>query len=246
MDTIILVGGKGTRLRDTIGKDIPKPLAKINGTPFLDLLINQLEKYENIKNIILAVGYKKEKIIDRYKDKKNILFSEEKTPLGTGGAMKKALILAKSNEVLVLNGDTYLEFNPRDLLKTHIEKKADITVGYRFEKDTSRYGSLTIDKKTKKILKFNEKQTFEKLKDHSGFINSGVYVINKNIFDNFKNMLDQNSFDKFSIELDFFPKAVFTKKIFGFEIKTSFIDIGIASSYHRAQTILNFDKKIKG
>ena len=236
MDTIILVGGKGTRLRATIGKDIPKPLAKINGTPFLDLIINQLEKYENVKNIILAVGYKKEKIIDRYKNKNNILFSEEFFPLGTGGAIKKALSLALSNEVLVLNGDTYLEFNPFDLLNAHIEKKAEITIGYRFEKDTSRYGSLTIDKKTKKILKFNEKQTIEKLKETNGFINSGVYVINKNIFDDFENV---EGSENFSIETDFFSKAVFTKKIFGCEITSSFIDIGTASSYHRAQSILN-------
>ncbi|NGX49787.1 MAG: D-glycero-alpha-D-manno-heptose 1-phosphate guanylyltransferase [Candidatus Anoxychlamydiales bacterium] len=236
MDTIILVGGKGTRLRETIGDDIPKPLAKINGTPFLDLIISQLEKFDIIKNIILAVGYKKEKIIDRYKDKNNILFSEDFFPLGTGGAIKKALSLCKSNEVLVLNGDTYLEFNLADLLQNHIEKKAEITIGYRFEKDTSRYGSLTLDEKTKKILKFNEKQNSEKLKEISGFINSGVYVINKNVFDDFENIEDS---EKFSIELDFFSKAVFTKKIFGFDIKTSFIDIGTASSYHRAQNILN-------
>ncbi|NGX30581.1 MAG: D-glycero-alpha-D-manno-heptose 1-phosphate guanylyltransferase [Candidatus Anoxychlamydiales bacterium] len=239
MDTIILVGGKGTRLRDTIGDDTPKPLAKINGTPFLDLIINQLEKYENVKNIILAVGYKKEKIIDRYKDKNNILFSEEYFPLGTGGAIKKALSLAKSNEVLVLNGDTYLEFNPLDLLTTHIEKKAEITIGYRFEKDASRYGSLTIDKKTKKILKFNEKPTIKKFEKNSGFINSGIYVINKNVFDDFENLEGLDGLEKFSIEIDFFSKAVFTKKIFGFDIKTSFIDIGTASSYHRAQNILN-------
>ncbi|NGX32460.1 MAG: D-glycero-alpha-D-manno-heptose 1-phosphate guanylyltransferase [Candidatus Anoxychlamydiales bacterium] len=236
MDTIILVGGKGTRLRETIGDDIPKPLAKINGTPFLDLIISQLEKFDIIKNIILAVGYKKEKIIDRYKDKNNILFSEEKNPLGTGGAIKKALSLALSNEVLVLNGDTYLEFNPADLLQNHIEKKAEITIGYRFEKDTSRYGSLTIDKKTKKILKFNEKQNREKLKEISGFINSGIYLINKNVFDGFENLA---GLENFSIESDFFPKAIFTKKIFGFEIFSSFIDIGTASSYHRAQNILN-------
>lgn len=239
MDAIILAGGKGTRLREFIGEDTPKPLAKINGTPFLDLLINRLEKFENVKNIILAVGYKKEKIIDRYKDKNNILFSEEKKSLGTGGAIKKALSLAKSNEVLVLNGDSYSEFNPIELLKTHIEKKAEISIGYRFEKDTSRYGSLTIDKKTKKILKFNEKQAIQNLKKTSGFINSGVYVINKNVFDDFENLAGLDGLEKFSIELDFFPKAVFTKKIFGFDIKTSFIDIGTPSSYHRAQSILN-------
>ncbi len=237
MDTIILVGGKGTRLRETIGKDTPKPLAKINGTPFLDLLINQLEKFEIIKNIILAVGYKKEKIIDRYKNKKNILFSKEENPLGTGGAIKKALTLSSSNEILVLNGDSFSEFNPIDLLNTHIDKKAEITIACIFEKDTSRYGSLTIDKKTKKILRFNEKQSLKNLQENSGFINLGIYVINKNVFDDFEKK------EKFSIETDFFSKAVFTKKIVGFETTSSFIDIGTATSYHRAQNILNLGNK---
>jgi len=202
-------------------------------------IIEQKNKFEIIKNIILAVGYKKEKIIDRYKDKKNILFSEEENPLGTGGAIKKALTFTTSSEVLVLNGDSYSEFNPIDLLNTHIDKKADITIVYRFEKDTSRYGSLTIDKKTKKILKFNEKQAIQNLKKTSGFINSGVYVINKNVFDDFENLAGLDGLEKFSIETDFFSKTVFTKRIFGFEILSSFIDIGTASSYHRAQNILN-------
>ena len=95
MDAIILAGGKGLRLRKTIGKNIPKPLATINGVPFLDLLINQLNNFKIIKNIILAVGYKKEKIVNRYKEKSNILFSEEEFPLGTGGAIKKAFFLKR-------------------------------------------------------------------------------------------------------------------------------------------------------
>ncbi len=228
MDAIILAGGKGTRLRKTLGNDIPKTLAKINGIPFLDIIINHLKKFEIMKNIILAVGYKKEKIIYRYKNNKNILFSKEEKLLGTGGAIKKALSLAKSNEVLVLNGDTYLQFNPIKLLQNHIKNQAEITIGYRFEKDISRYGTLITDPKTQKVLNFNEKQNTIK---SNGFISCGIYLLNKNIFDSFE-------IKNFSIELDFFPKAIFTKKIFGFEIISPFIDIGTASSYHRAQNIL--------
>ena len=178
MDALILVGGEGKRLRKTIGLDTPKPLATINGIPFLDILIQRLETFQIIKNIILAVGYKKEKIIERYKDKKNILFSEETFPLGTGGAIRKAIKKTKSYEVLALNGDTYLEFSPIDLFKVHNEKKADITIGCRFEKNVSRYGLMNIEKTTQKVISFDEK-----VQKESGYINSGVYVINNDVFD---------------------------------------------------------------
>ena len=228
MDAIILVGGRGKRLKTIIGDDIPKPLALINGVPFLDILIQKLKNFKIIKNIILAVGYKKEKIINRYKDKKNILFSEETLPLGTGGAIKKAIKLARSTEVLVLNGDTYLEFCAIDILKAHMMKKADITIGCRFEKSISRYGCLNIEKTTQKIVNFDEKTN-----QNEGFINSGIYLMNKNIFENYKDI------DSFSIEEDFFSKVLFTKKVFAFELKGAFIDIGTSESYHRAQKILN-------
>ncbi|NGX63720.1 MAG: D-glycero-alpha-D-manno-heptose 1-phosphate guanylyltransferase [Candidatus Anoxychlamydiales bacterium] len=228
MDVIILVGGKGTRLKRVIGDNLPKPLANINGTPFLDFLVHKLQKLTIINNIILAAGHKKEKIIDRYKDYKNILFSIEEDPLGTGGAIKKALNLAKSNQILALNGDTYSEFSPSLLLKAHQEKKADITIVCRFEKLLSRYGSVNIDKKTKQILSFNEK-----IKKNNGYINSGIYLMNKDTFDDF------NPINYFSIEHDFFPKATLTKKIFAFETNSTFVDIGTPESYSKAQ-FLNF------
>lgn len=227
MDAIILVGGKGTRLQSLLQNKIPKPLANINGTPFLDLLIHKLQKFTTINKIILAAGHKKEQIIARYKDYKNIIFSIEDEPLGTGGAIKKALNLTSSNQVLALNGDTYVEFSPIELLKAHKEKQAAITIVCHFEKNISRYGSLIIDEKTKKILNFNEK-----IKKNSGYINSGVYLINPHIFDDF------DSLNSFSIEQDFFPKAALSKKIFSFEINSTFIDIGTIDSYHRAQEIL--------
>ncbi|NGX28907.1 MAG: D-glycero-alpha-D-manno-heptose 1-phosphate guanylyltransferase [Candidatus Anoxychlamydiales bacterium] len=228
MDAIILVGGKGTRLQKTIGLDTPKPLALINGRPFLDILIQRLENFQIIKNIILAVGYKKEKIIDRYKDKKNILFSEESSPLGTGGAIKKAIKLSQSKEILVLNGDTYLEFSPSDLLKAHNETKADITIVCRFEKNMARYGCISIETTTQKIISFDEK-----VQKENGYINSGIYVMNNDVFN------DYESVDSFSIEKDFFAKILKIKNTFAYVIDCPFIDIGTDESYHRAQNILN-------
>ena len=62
-EAIVLAGGLGTRLKNVI-KDIPKPMADINGKPFLEYLFNYLTKY-NINRVILSVGFKNE-AIDKY------------------------------------------------------------------------------------------------------------------------------------------------------------------------------------
>jgi D-glycero-alpha-D-manno-heptose 1-phosphate guanylyltransferase len=226
MDAIILAGGKGTRLQEII-KDVPKPLALINDVPFLDILINRLEKDSIIDKIILSICYKKEKIIDRYKNKKNIIFSSEDFPLGTGGAIKKAINLTNKKNVLVLNGDTFVNFSIDEMFNFHQDKNSDATILYKEEKKFDRYGSLTIDSFTKKINLFSEK-----IKKDIGYISLGVYIFNINIFEN----LGIDSF--FSLENDFFPKILNEKNIIGFETTSSFIDIGTKDSYIKAQKFL--------
>lgn len=223
MDAIILAGGKGTRLSKIL-PNIPKPLAPINGIPFLDYLIKFLQN-QNVEKIILSVGYEKDQIINRYKNHQAIHFSNEFSPLGTGGAIKKAIKLATTDNVLALNGDSYIEYSLKDFLNFHKNNNADLTILLNYKKDISRYGSITIDPKTKRILSFNEK-----IQKDSGFINSGVYLMKKSIFDSF------NSEETFSIEQDFFPNIIKTKNVFGYEINSPFIDIGTENSYFEAQS----------
>jgi D-glycero-alpha-D-manno-heptose 1-phosphate guanylyltransferase len=224
MDTIILAGGKGTRLKNIL-HNIPKALAPINGIPFLDLVISYLQDQKEIKKIILSVGYLKHQIINRYKNLKNIIFSQETIPLGTGGAIKKALNSTDSENILVLNGDTYANFSLKKFLEFHIKKNSDLTILSTREKNISRYGNLIFDE-NQKILSFNEKN-----KKNEGYINSGVYLIKKNIFNSFK------SIDSFSFEKEYLPFIINTKNIFSFKTSSFFIDIGTEESYFKAQKI---------
>ncbi len=230
MDAIIIAGGKGTRLQNIV-PNVPKSLAPIKGIPFLDFLISFLQSQKEIEKIILSVGYEKEQIINRYKNLENIVFSQENYPLGTGGAIKKALSLTNSENILALNGDTYIEYSLSEFLNFHLEKKADISVLSNYQKNVSRYGSLILDKETKKILSFDEKKEKKEKKD--GYINSGVYLLKENIFDVF------NLNSSFSLETDFFPQAIKTKNIYGHEISSTFIDIGTENSYLKAQNMFN-------
>lgn len=229
IDVIILAGGKGTRL-NSILPDIPKPMAPINGKPFLDILLSQLNIYPDIKNVILAVGYKSEIIINRYKNSAaynfKILFSEEKVLLGTGGAIKKASSLASTEDVLILNGDSFIEVDINKLINFHIANNASITISLKEISDANRYGNVKIDDQLR-ILSFEEKNS----SNHTGLINAGVYLIKKNIFDNIEE--DQ----EISFERQILPDM--TKcDAYGYMISGKFIDIGIPDDYKRAQTEL--------
>ena len=132
MDVIILTGGMGTRLKSKI-KNIPKTMASWNGVPFLERTINWLNKFE-IHNVILAVGYKKE-IIKNYFGNQykniNIIYSEEETPLGTGGAIKQALEKTNQENVIVMNGDILARVDLNSMYKKHLDSNATMTIAIK-------------------------------------------------------------------------------------------------------------------
>ena len=119
MKAIILAGGRGKRLRPITDK-IPKPLIPINNKPLIERTIKYLKKY-GITEIIISSGYKSNLIEKFLKKKKNfgceIIFSIEKTPLGTGGAIKKALRFVDEESFVVLNGDIVTNIDLKKILK---------------------------------------------------------------------------------------------------------------------------------
>ncbi len=224
---IILAGGFGTRLQKVVS-DLPKPMADINGKPFLEYLFNYLEKYK-IKKVILSVGYKHEKITEYFGNKFNnieIKYAVENEPLGTGGAIKFAIDKIDNNNFFLINGDTFFDVNLNSLANFFLTNKADIALSLKPLTDFDRYGAVEIDNK-KRIKKFNEK----KYQKH-GLINGGIYALNKNIF----NYTDKI---KFSFEKDIMEKYLTKLKMYGFISDTYFIDIGIPDDYEKAQKELN-------
>jgi D-glycero-alpha-D-manno-heptose 1-phosphate guanylyltransferase len=228
MDAIILVGGKGTRLQKVVS-DVPKPLAPIGGVPFLDILLGQLGKYTLIKKVVLAVGYKSEMIIERYKEKKTyhfkIVFSVEKKLLGTGGAIKKALSLTSSEDVIILNGDTFVDVDFEALVNFHIAHKSLLTMVLQKVDDTSRYGMVLIDEHSR-IKSFAEKTKTHK----NSLINAGIYVINKILFENIGE-------ERLSFEKDILPDFI-KHDAYGYVVEGRFIDIGIPETYKIAKEYL--------
>lgn len=223
MEAIILAGGKGTRLQSII-KDVPKPMAPINGKPFLYYLLKKLQN-SGIKKIILSVGYKYKTIIEYFDDSFYgipIVYSIEEELLGTGGAIAKSLHFCNEEDVFVINGDTYLDLNYIDMYNFHKEKKSKLTLCLKEMKNYSRYGTVIVDEKNK-VIGFEEKKFKE-----VGFINAGVYCLNKELIDKFK----LNT--KFSFENDFLEKKFQDIPIFAYICNAYFIDIGIPEDYYSA------------
>ena len=149
----------------------------------------------------------------------------EDTPLGTGGAVRKALLQATQKAVFVFNGDSFLTLDYRELMRFHLEKEALVTLALKQMYGFCRYGVVEADADAK-IIHFGEKQYCE-----SGFINGGVYVLNRDVL----TVLDKFG-NKFSLEKDFFEPETATGKLAGFPVNGYFIDIGIPDDYSRAQT----------
>lgn len=227
LDCIILAGGMGTRLRSVVA-DRPKPLALINGVPFLALPIHTLAASRLVRKAVIAVSYKAEAIIDYCRSNTSPLpieFSYEKEPLGTGGGVKRALELTDSENVLILNGDSFLEFSLKGMHEQHLVDSVLATLLYTHVDDAARFGRLEIEKQ--KVVAFKEKTP----SSPPGFINAGVYLFKRSIFENF-------SFpDEFSLERDLFPKLI-PVGIGAFRAPGPFIDIGTPDSYLEAQTVL--------
>ena len=250
MQAILLCGGMGTRLRSVVA-DRPKPMADICGKPFLQYLLEMLRD-KGITEVIFALGYMGEMIEEYFQDGSafglKIAYSYEEEPLGTGGAIRNALLKILEEEVLVLNADTYFPMDYQGLLRFHQENDGDFSLATRAIEDISRYGAVRRDP-AGRILAWNEKlgdggqqpgegskQPIEgnaqqaasaSPKSLSGEINGGIYVMKKSL-------IAEIPEGKQSLEQDCIPKWLSEgKRIFGLPFHGYFMDIGIPKDYQQ-------------
>jgi D-glycero-alpha-D-manno-heptose 1-phosphate guanylyltransferase len=227
-EAVILAGGMGTRLKEVV-PDKPKPMADINGRPFLEYLVNYLAQ-NTVSRIIFSVGFKADIIINHFKNKfKNIdiEYVIEDIPLGTGGGIVKALGKVTGSDLFIFNGDTLFNIDLEKMARFHESKEAFLTIALKKNENSSRYGSVIIDD-TYQIKAFREK----KLNAGRELINGGVYLLSKEKF------LQESLPEIFSFEKDFLEKYFLKRKFYGMPFDNYFIDIGTPSTYKLAQTDL--------
>lgn len=224
-EAIILAGGKGTRLQSVV-KDVPKPMADISGKPFLYYLIEKLIK-QNVNRFIISVGYKANVIIDYFGNNFNgcsIVYAIEQTALGTGGALKYALSFTTTNDVIVLNGDTFFDIDFQKLEYIFNNKRPVFSFALRNIYNNNRYGGVELDENLR-IINYTEKDFIGDV-----YINAGIYIVDKSKF----SLLTDDLPPVFSLEEDFFKILYKNIELIGIPyIDAYFIDIGIPEDYYK-------------
>ena len=225
MEAIVLAGGLGTRLRSVVS-DIPKPMAPIGDKPFLRYILKYLQK-NGITRIILSVGYKWKAIKEYLGDKfENIelVYSIEEEPLGTGGAIKKAMIHVNGKQVYIINGDTFFDVELKSLA---LSNESKLMLSLKHMTNFDRYGCVESDENDF-VTTFTEKSFRE-----SGNINGGIYLASKDVFDDYE-LNEKFSFEEF-IQVNF-ENLKISVKVFD----NYFIDIGIPEDYEKAQSEIKY------
>ncbi|MDO8727598.1 MAG: sugar phosphate nucleotidyltransferase [Candidatus Methanoperedens sp.] len=175
MKAIILAAGEGLRCRPlTLTRS--KVMLPVANKPILEYIISALAQ-NNIKDIILVVGYKKEPIMDYFGNGKefgvSISYVEQSAQLGTAHAIKLAEPMI-DEKFLVLNGDNLIDANTiSDLLSITSSEVALLTV---IREQTTGYGVVLQDKG--RITRIIEKPR-EKI---SHLVNTGIYMFSPLIF----------------------------------------------------------------
>lgn len=222
---VLLVGGKGTRLRPLTYK-VPKALLEVQGKTVIEHLFDLLKKY-GIRNIILCVGYMKEKIEEYLDDGSkfgvNITYVEEEEPLGTAGPLKLAKKHLNSS-FICSNGDELKDINIPRMFRLHKRKNALATVALTTVSDPTQYGVAKLD--GSRILEFIEKP---KLADApSNLINAGFYILEPKVID-----LIPDGFSM--LETDVFPQLAEKGRLRGFPFQGQWFDIGNMERYEIAK-----------
>jgi D-glycero-alpha-D-manno-heptose 1-phosphate guanylyltransferase len=225
---LILAGGLGKRLRSVVS-DRPKPMVTVQGAPFLEILIDSLAN-KGVRQFVLLTGHKGEAIEDHfgldYRSGITIVLSHERSPLGTGGAVKNAEAYATDPSLLV-NGDTFFDADLKSLLKFHVDTGAEVTLSLFNVEDVSRYGSVVVDQKGM-VIGFREK---DENVSEPGLINAGLSLLSKRLISRLPRR-------PFSMEREIFPSLVGSGKMFGLLQERPFFDIGTPESYEAFQLFM--------
>ena len=194
LDLVILVGGKGTRIKKYL-RGLPKPMLKFNDKFFLQYIINFVSKY-NLNKIYLLTGYKSDIIYRKFHNKTfnfvKIECIKEKKEMGTAGALYS--LKKKINDFILLNGDTLFDIDYNKLIKSL---------------DKNRYGTMSLVKNIKQnsvklnYLSLNNK--IVKYNSNGSLMNGGVYFFRKE----FLKFIPEK---KCSLENDILPSLIHKKK----------------------------------
>jgi len=216
MQAVILIGGLGTRLRP-LTETVPKGMVKASGRPFLEYLLLNLKRFD-INNILFCTGYLGRQIEEYFQNGAawgmNIGYSREKKPLGTGGALKRALPLLE-DDFFLLNGDTLLLTDYRKMKEAFLNFEGLVFFSAFPVAGSALTPNLRLDE-SGKVVAFSKSGPGE---DFS-HLDAGVSIFRRGIADFFP------ARPVFSLEEDVYPRLIEAGKIGAWPVKQAPYDIG--------------------
>ena len=223
MKALFLAGGMGTRLQPLTDK-LPKPMVPIMNKPLLERTMLNLKKC-GISEVVISTCYQSEYIKDYFGNGNNlnlkIEYIVEDSPMGTGGAIKKAENYFKESFV-VFNSDILCDIDLSKMIDFHKSKQALATIAVTEVQDPSMYGVVEYDT-SGNVVSFKEKPKPEETFSKS--INAGIYIFEPAIF-------KEIAAGRSSIEREIFPKLLEkAKKIGAYQSGSYWMDIGTIEKY---------------
>jgi mannose-1-phosphate guanylyltransferase len=181
MQSLILAGGKGTRLRP-LTMHTPKPIMPIANRPFLFYQL-ELLKRANVHDCILSLSYQPQKIEDKLGDgtlyNMRVSYTVEASPLGTAGAYRNAEGLINESTI-VFNGDVLTDIDLNEVIHFHREKNALATLVLTPVENPTAYGLVETDADGR-IRRFLEKPKPEEVTCNT--INAGIYILEPKVLE---------------------------------------------------------------
>lgn len=218
---LILAGGEGVNLRP-ITYEIPKPLIPINGRPILEHQIRMLKKYD-IRNLVVSVGYMKEKVMEHFGNGSNfgvsIEYIAEDKPFGTAGCLMPAKELIRNRFVMV-NVDTLLNPDLYEMHEFHKSQGTLATVLLSTSSETKNYGVAKM--RGNRVVHFKEKPA----RSTSNIINAGLCIFEPGVS-------DYVTRQKFMIE-ELFNRLARDGQLSGYVYDGMVLDAGSHDGYERA------------
>lgn len=228
MKSIILVGGKGTRLRP-LTYETPKQMLPIVGVPMIERVFKSLSMH-GVTDAVLSLGYLPDQFIQAYPTNEiagvRVTYAVEPEPLDTAGAIRYAARSAGIDETfLVVNGDVLTDLDVTQLLDFHRSHGAEATIALHPVPDPSLFGVVPTSSDGR-VLAFVEKPA--RGAAPTNMINAGTYVLEPRVLERIPVT------GRASVERDTFPALALAATLYAMPDAAYWIDTGTPQAYLRA------------